>query len=196
MAIRRDEGYEEAFLQYGESPESLQWGNYRSMALRFRQLVAGLDINGRRILDVGCGMGDLLPYLYAKSSDFNYLGVDIVSEFIEIAKKRYKGHDFKLADPFTEKLHQKFDLIFLSGVLNIKVPNYQEERKERIKKLFGLAGEAFAFNMAGTWKQLPDAYPVSYMRTQEVLDFCLTLTPKVILRSHYLPRDFTIVMYK
>ncbi len=196
MNVYRDEGYRDAFSSYGESPAGVQWGNYRSMALRFSQLVADVDINGRRILDVGCGMGDLLPYLYAKSPNFNYLGVDIMPEFIQVAKKRYQGHNFKVADAFSDKLHRKFDLIFLSGVLNIKVPNYQEERKQRIKKLFDLAGEAFIFNMAGAWKQLPDAYPVSYMKIDEVLSFCTSLTPKLILRNHYLPKDFTIVMYK
>jgi SAM-dependent methyltransferase len=192
----RDEGYQEAFERYGESPAGLQWGNYRSMALRFRQLITDVDIEGKRILDVGCGMGDLLPYLYAKSSNFVYLGVDITPEFIEIAKRRYQGHDFKVADPFTQKVGRKFDLIFLSGVLNIEVPNYQEERKQRIKKLFDMAGEALVFNMAGGWRQFPDAAPVAYMRIDEVLDFCSKLTPRIILKTHYLPKDFTIVMYK
>jgi hypothetical protein len=124
------------------------------------------------------------------------LGVDITPEFIEIAKRRYQGHDFKVADPFTQKVGRKFDLIFLSGVLNIEVPNYQEERKQRIKKLFDMAGEALVFNMAGGWRQFPDAAPVAYMRIDEVLDFCSKLTPRIILKTHYLPKDFTIVMYK
>src|SRR4051812_34269584 len=124
----RDEGYQDAFKLYGASPKSLQWYTYRSAALRFRELITDVPIENKSILDVGCGMGDLLPFLYAKSPDFRYLGVDVSEDFINIAKKRYEGHEFMVADPFKKDLGRTFDIVLLSGVLNIKVPNYVEER--------------------------------------------------------------------
>jgi SAM-dependent methyltransferase len=193
--LERDEGYDEAFLKYGESPKSLQWYTYRSQALRFRQLVADVEIGGKKILDVGCGLGDLLPFLYAKSDNFRYLGLDISEDFIEVAKKRYEGHEFRTCDPFSQKVKGSFDVVLLSGVLNIKVPNWLEERKQRIKKLYQLANEVAVFNMSGGFKPIPEEPPVVYADTSEILDFCRTLAPKVILRAHYLTKDFTIDMF-
>lgn len=42
---------------------------------------------GDRILDVGCGPGNMLPYL----PEARYLGVDANESYIEVARKRY-GH--------------------------------------------------------------------------------------------------------
>ena len=70
------EDYEKSLRAYGESPKALLWWDYRSMAIRFRELVRDVPLDGKSVLDAGCGMGDLLPYLYAKSPDFRYLGVD------------------------------------------------------------------------------------------------------------------------
>src|SRR4051812_3519851 len=86
--------YQRALDTYGEGPQGLHWVDYQSMAVRFRNLVADLDIKGRSILDAGCGMGDLLPYLHAKHDDFKYLGMDINPNVIKIAKRRYEGNDF------------------------------------------------------------------------------------------------------
>ena len=37
------ESYPDALKKYGESPKALHWTNYRSTAVRFRELVADLD---------------------------------------------------------------------------------------------------------------------------------------------------------
>src|SRR5206468_1241171 len=103
--------YRDAFARYGESPKSLHWWDYPSMATRFRQLVLDLDIEGKTVLDAGCGMGDLLPFLYMKADNFRYLGVDVNPEFIEIARKRYEGHRFEVGDPFFGKVGRKFDVV-------------------------------------------------------------------------------------
>src|ERR1051326_8256459 len=119
--------YQRALEAYGESPEALHWVDYPSMAVRFKHLVEDLSINGRSILDAGCGMGDLLPYLYAKADNFNYLGMDTNPGFIQIAKKRYGGHNFAAGDPFNGKLARRFDLVISSGVMNTNVKGWQKQ---------------------------------------------------------------------
>ena len=186
--------YESAYERYGESPKSLHWVNYASQAIRFKYLVADLDIENKSILDVGCGMGDLLPFLYAKADKFNYLGVDINKNFIEVAKKRYEGHSFKVADVFTEKVSGRYDTVISSGVMNQNIPNWLVVRKQMIKKLFELSSDVLAFNMAGSLKPIPPDPKIAYAEAGEILEFCQTLTPKVSLRSDYSSYDFTIVM--
>lgn len=188
--------YQQGLDDYGESPLALHWTDYRSMAIRFKYLVDELDIEGKSVLDAGCGMGDLLPYLYSKADNFDYLGVDINPGFIEIAKKRYEGHRFEVGNPFNGKFGRQFDVVVTSGVMNINVKNWQKHRKTMIKNLLGLSRQALAFNMAGGFQPLPHNSLIAYANAQEILDFCRQLSPKVNLRTGYLQDDFTITMFK
>ncbi len=187
--------YDKSLSEHGESPKALLWSSYRIAAVRYKELVIDVPVNGKKILDAGCGMGDLLPFLYAKTSNFEYLGADTNKGFIEIAKKRYMGHEFITADPFTEKIGH-FDVVLSSGVLNGNVENWMEKRKKAISSLFELAGEVLAFNMSGGIKPIPSTQITAYADLQKVLDFCTNLTPRVILRSQYSNKGFTIIMFK
>lgn len=189
--------YKRAFNEYGESPKALRWANYKTAAVRYRQLVADLDIKNKSILDAGCGMGDILPFLYAKAIDFEYLGVDIEPNFIDIAKKRYDGHQFKVANPFTDDFSETFNIVLSCGAMNANIPNWLGERKKMIAKLFKLSNEALAFSMAGNLgRQASETDNTAYAKTEDILEFCLTLTAKIIIRNHYSPHGFTIAMFK
>lgn len=188
--------YRDAHRRYGESPQALHWWDYISMATRFKQLVADLDIKDKTVLDAGCGMGDLLPFLYMKADNFKYVGMDINPDFIDIAKKRYEGHQFLVGDPFFGKIDKKFDVVISSGVMNVYVKDWMRERQQMIKSLFQLTSEVLAFNMAGSFEPEPPDNVIAYADTQEILDFCQQLTSRIILRHHYNKRDFTIVMFK
>jgi trans-aconitate methyltransferase len=190
------EDYEKSLKEYGPGPKALLWWDYRSMAIRFRELVADLpSLDGKSILDAGCGMGDLLPYLYARSSSFRYLGVDTNKGFIDIAKERYEGHQFKVADPFKHKAGD-FDVVISSGVMNGNRSGWLEERKRMIEALFDQTNQVLAFNMAGSLKPIKHDSLIAYADAQEILEYCKTLSKRVILRAHYLEKDFTIVMFK
>jgi len=192
---RLSEDYDEAFEKYGPGPKALLWWDYRSMAIRFRELVREVPVEGKSILDAGCGMGDLLPFLYAKSVDFRYLGIDKSEKFVEIAKRRYEGHQFKAGDPFKHP-EGLFDVVLSSGVMNGNVDNWLAKRKKMIKALWDQTGEVLAFNMAGGLKPIRHDSLIAYADAQEVFDFCKTMSRRVILKADYLEKDFTIVMYK
>jgi trans-aconitate methyltransferase len=190
-----NEDYDDAFKSYGPGPKALLWWDYRSMAIRFRELVKEVDIANKSVLDAGCGMGDLLPYLYAKAPDFRYLGVDKSEKFIDIAKKRYEGHQFKVGDPFKHP-EGMFDVVFSSGVMNGNVDGWLARRKKMIKSLWDQTGEVLAFNMAGGLKPIRHDSLIAYADAQVILDYCKTMSRRAVLKSDYLEKDFTIVMYK
>lgn len=192
---RLTEDYEKSLRLFGPGPKALLWWDYRSMALRFRELVKEVPVEGKSVLDAGCGLGDLLPYLYAKSPDFRYLGVDTNREFIKIAKQRYEGHDFKTGDPFASKVGM-FDVIVSSGVMNGNTPGWPTRRKKMIASLWEQTGEVLAFNMAGGLKPIPADSLIAYADARQIFDYCRTMTDRVILKTDYLPKDFTIVMFK
>lgn len=55
-------------------------------------------IKNARILDLGCGPGNITNYLLNKRPDFNVYGIDAAPEMIELAKKNNPTANFELMD--------------------------------------------------------------------------------------------------
>lgn len=191
------ESYQKALDKYGVSVKALQWGSEEAAIKRYEQIVADIDFSGKSVYDGGCGFGDIIPFIEAKSKNFNYLGVDAVSEFIEIAKKKYPRYEFICGD-FLDFRKKTYDIVMTSGTLNAAGDNPLEYRKSAIKVMFEHANYALVFNMAGGHPKpaSKEGGRVYYADSMEILKYCLILTPKVIFRHHYHERDYTVVMIK
>lgn len=79
------------------------------------------DAVGERVLDVGCGTGDLAIHLATRGH--RVTGVDISSVAIEKAKQKAEGHglniSFRVADAaHLETIGETFDAVFDSGLLH------------------------------------------------------------------------------
>ena len=191
--------YQKSFRKHGVSPKSLQWHSYKSIELRFKQIISNLNFNNKSILDIGCGFGFLIPCIEKQAKNFNYLGVDIVPEFIKEARRLYPNQDFKICDYFTNPLKEKFDIIIVSGVLNNNLGKKSlKNRFEFIEKTFEKCKKTLAFNMAGACPQPKNSNSskVYYANSLEVLNFCFSLTKKLIFTHKYRPRDFTLILFK
>lgn len=75
--------------------------------------------DGATVLDLGCGYGEIARFFVNRTE---YVGVDMNSDYIEQAKKRYGGTNAKfvvgdIADPKILALGP-FDLVLLTGVLH------------------------------------------------------------------------------
>jgi SAM-dependent methyltransferase len=194
IVMRHEDIYQHGLKKYGESPQAMHWSDYSAQALRFKPLVSSLDLEGKSILDAGCGFGDLLPFLYTRADNFDYLGVDSNKDFIKVAKKRYLGHRFQVGDPFAKKGRAQFDVVLTSGTLNQNVSDWMAQRQKMITNLFSLTNQVLAFNMAGGFHPIPSASVIAYADANEILQFCLSLTTKVTIRADYLNTDFTVIM--
>ncbi len=67
-----------------------------------------------KILDVGCGPGNIARYLLSKRPDFKLVGLDVAPKMIELAKKNNPSADFKVMDVRNmHELETNFD-----GIIN------------------------------------------------------------------------------
>jgi len=69
---------------------------------------------GKRVLELGCGQGDLLAQLQPGFG----LGIDFSLEMVKIAKKAHPGCHFICADIHHLRLKGLFDVIIFSDILN------------------------------------------------------------------------------
>lgn len=54
------------------------------------------SLNGKQILDIGCGLGNLTNYMYQKG--FEVTGIDLSDKMLQIAKSTYKNISFEKMD--------------------------------------------------------------------------------------------------
>jgi len=88
------------------------WGGYYHR--RLTQVYQFSIVPKQRVLEIGCGLGDLLAAL---DPDFG-VGVDFSSEMLKLAQQRHPNLTFIQADAHELHLNQKFDFIILSDLLN------------------------------------------------------------------------------
>lgn len=87
-------------------------------------------MQNKSIMDIGCGTGTLVEYIQPK----DYLGVDLNSDFIKLARKKYPEHDFKVLNIVTQKFpEKKFNYIFIMNVLHHLTDMQIEKMFKKIK---------------------------------------------------------------
>lgn len=88
------------------------WGGpYRK---RLNQVVKSLAVPGLRVLELGCGRGDLLAALEPSFG----VGVDFSTLILQQARQAHPGLHFIAADVHQLPLHARFDVIILSDLVN------------------------------------------------------------------------------
>jgi SAM-dependent methyltransferase len=113
--------YREAWLRHGPGPEALHYtpeGHQR----RLDRLCDILPVapTALKVLDFGCGMGDLYPLLKGRRPDtvFDYHGIDLVPEFIAHARGAHAQAHFECGNALDGGIEGRFDYVFASGLFN------------------------------------------------------------------------------
>lgn len=81
-----------------------------------QRLIQTLVLPGERVLEVGCGLGDLLASLRAQQA----IGIDVSPRMIELAHERHPDLDLRVADVERDPLPEgPFDVIILSDTIGL-----------------------------------------------------------------------------
>jgi SAM-dependent methyltransferase len=188
--------YNRTFVKYGDDPRSVHWSNSDSQIIRFGALTEIADLKKAKILDLGCGKGDLYRFLLKNGFRGDYTGVDINSKLISFAIQRYKKARFKMKDIEADGLKEKFDYVLISGIFNNRISDNKSFVRSLTRKAFALAKKGLAFNLTSDYVNFKGSRIFNYS-PEKILEFCKTkLSRYVALRHDYLPFDFTVYVYK
>lgn len=166
---------------------------------RFKALCDLGDFDRRRLLDVGCGLGDLLPYLQERDIRPFYCGLDVCSEFIARCRGRFQSRPdltchFELGSVLDHRPAAPFDFVVASGLFGCAVPGAPQEIGPALERMLSwcTSGLAVNFFSESTHRRRSGN---RYVQPSEMLAVALRLTPRVRIRHDYLPNDFTLYLY-
>ena len=193
------EHYKNLLAEHGDSPQAVQYSSKSSQERRFELLSDIGHLRNKRILDFGCGTGQLGSYLAKQAIDFEYFGTDIVSEFLTLCRSKFPEGNF---EEFYTLSHLKFDYIFISGVFNNLRTDNQHFYQDTLRKLFSMCTLGLSFNMMSAYVDYKDP-GLFYEYPEHVFSFLKReITPYVTLRNDYevkpgvVPFDFTVYAYR
>lgn len=178
----------------------LGWESDEAQLLRFKALVSTLDLDGNKILDIGCGTGNFLQYLNERFKNIVYTGVDILEHMIAIAKKKnLKGMflctDIFKANPFRQG---EFDAVFASGTFNINLGNNEAFIINALRLFDYISNKTISFNLLS--ENSPDKEEgYFYSSPEKICELINKNFPNhffISVIEGYLQNDFTIICNK
>lgn len=198
--------YYAALSHETEPARRVSWRGPWDQQLRFEVLCAVLQGAPTAplptVLDVGCGLGDLAPFLERRGQPVAYLGVDVLPEMIAGARQRHPQRRFELLDVLaSDPPGAPFDYVFASGTLSVRGPGHQDHVRRMIERMFALCTRGLALNFQSArvrGRHAPGELDrdIFYADPLETYTFCRTLTPRTVLREDVLPTDFSVLLFR
>lgn len=189
--------YAEKVRRYGFDYRGLGFRTRSSQEKRFEALLALGDLDGRSVLDVGCGFGDFLAFLEECGIRARYAGLDVCAPMIERCRERFAGHDaeFAVADVLDFDPGEQYDFVVASGIFGLDAPGARERIRPTIARMFAWCRSGMAANFLSARTPVPAEGRV-YVDPCEALDMGFELTPAARIDHTYLPNDFTLQLFK
>ena len=179
---------------HGPNWRGLGWQSRHNQEQRFAVLLEVGPLSNSRVLDVGCGVGDLYGFMLRSGIQAQYTGVDILPEMVAYARERYPDARFEVGDAVQGLGPERFDYVLCSGAFNVNFGSNLTAVRKILPELLARSTRGVAINFLSTRARERDAILYNY-DPEATLAFCRTLTPHVRLVEGYLSNDFTLHLY-
>lgn len=190
------ERYNQRLEKYGPSFEVLASGTEERRLIHYEVLSEVGDLNGKSVLDLGCGFGDFLGFLQDKGVNVDYTGYDINPNLIKYAKEKYPKGKFFVVDILKEDF-PIFDYIISNEAFNLTlmdVDNY-DYIKEILEICYSHSRIGVAIELLSSYVDFESKEGFHYL-PEKVFSISKGITKKVCLRHDYPLFDFIIYLYK
>lgn len=190
--------YSDRLARYGPTNAALGWTKPKAR-LRFRVLLdywfSVPPIKPLRVLDFGCGFGDLFGYANDHNLLIDYTGIDINADLIAVARERYPAARFICVDLLEESLNEKFDIVLSSGAHNYRLTDNMKFIEKSFESFAEISRLGFAVNFLSDRVNYKNEQN-HYSTPEAILSLALRNSPRVTLRHDYMPFEFTVFVDK
>ena len=197
------EHYSGLVRRHGDAPESAQYADRETQERRMEVLCEIGVAKDSKVLDFGCGTGQLLSFLQ-RSLGFEgeYVGYDISPEAIELARSAHPNGRFEVRNILEQPSEETFDYVLVSGVFNNLISDNRAFFEAISRRLMQQAEVGYAFNMLSRFVDYFDD-GLYYEDPLQAFRFCKEqLSPLVTLRHDYavrpgsIPFEFSIYVHR
>jgi SAM-dependent methyltransferase len=150
--------YSEIISTHGPNAAGVDWNGAEGQRLRFKTLLNVLEPGNSRVSidDYGCGYGALLDFMEGTGLDVDYLGFDISSGMIEMARATYPASAARFRN--TAKSPRYADYAVASGIFNVALTTPRAEWEAHvlhvIEEMNRASKKGFAFNCLTSYSDL------------------------------------------
>lgn len=189
--------YEDKVRRFGYDHRGLGFRTQSSQEKRFEALLELGDFHGRSLLDVGCGFGDFLLFLWKRGIRPEYTGLDLCEPMVARGRERFAPEQgrFIAGDVLDHEPGAGYDFVVASGIFGLDTAGARERIAPTVTRMFDWARTGVAVNFLSRRSPSPAEARV-YVDPAEMLELGLTLSPAARIDHSYLPNDFTLHLYK
>lgn len=184
--------YNYVFEAHGQTPQGLSWNSKHTQEIRFEIITQFLknELHKQSIVDAGCGFGDLYAYWQNQNIfPLQYIGIDVMEKFIDIASKRFAKVSFLHRDILKDAL-PKADWYIASGSLNI-LSDF--ETWLFLENMLFYAKKGIVFNILAGNKI---SQQFNYKTKEEIKKFAKNKNVACEIIEDYLPNDMSVKLLK
>lgn len=199
--------YQGLFKLYGKDEKSLGWTKNKQ-EIRFGELMKHISIKNDKknriaLLDLGCGFGDLNKYIKNGGYNIDYWGLDIMPEFINMARKLNEdvGDHFFCTDFIKFISHGlTWDWIVESGFFGHKLYDCEEDSYQYIRnviqKSLSLCTSGICFDFLSDKVDYRTSENDFHANPAKVLEIAYEFSRNVMLDNSIMPFEFTLTIWK
>jgi len=100
------------------------------------------NTNNLQVLDIGCSCGRFYDLLQSLHYQFEYTGLDISQNSLDIARANYPGSEFILGNAVNFSSHKKFNIVNATGVFQ-----HETHYRELLINMLNLAKDYVLFDV-------------------------------------------------
>jgi SAM-dependent methyltransferase len=187
--------YDKRLAQYADDIRTLASGTEERRRLRF-EVLAQIGIqSGCSVLDLGCGFGDFFAYLKERGVKCRYVGYDINSKLIAVARQKHPAAEFAVRDIQVDEFPE-FDFIVSSSAFNLRLAsqdNY-DFLADVLKRCYEHARSGVAVDLLSSYVDF-ESQDAFHYKPERVFSLAKAITKRVCLRHDNPLYEFCIYLY-
>jgi SAM-dependent methyltransferase len=193
--------YKSCLKKHGDTYKGLDWPNLQDMLLRYRIMLDVINTDQQvKLLDFGCGTGELYKFILDNKVSIDYEGYDINADAIQICKSKFPYVKFYLGDILKEDNLNEYDYIIANGVFTEKLELTSKQMwsffKSVIKLLYKHSSKGLAFNVMSNhvdWKRA-DLFHCPHDSMAKFLT--KDISRNFVIRNDYGLFEYTVYVYR